>query len=138
ANKLTEFYKDKSERKNIENALLFSKDAIDFIAEYWEKEEYRKIAVWGLSRTAYSILDYLENEGYNVELVEIYDTYKAGREVFIYDKKYVLKEPSNINLDNDYFVFVASNSASQIAKLIFSEINKKDYYLCELKFITNI
>lgn len=135
-NALTEFFKSSKKKEDVQASLMFSEDAIQYVKGHWDAKEARKIAMWGYSNTALDILEFLKENYPNVELEEIYDSYKCGTTVQWNGREYFIQEPLPEKLDNDFFVFVASNSASKIAASIFKTLGKEDVFLCKLNFIT--
>lgn len=136
--KITHIFLNKSKRKRVEQSLVFSDYAIAYIKANWKYNQRKKVAIWGLSQTALNLIEFIHINYQNIEIVEIYDTFKAGKSVMIFDREYDLKSPNIENLNNDYFIFVASNSASKIAKTLFQKMNRNNVYLCHLPFITEL
>lgn len=89
----------------------------------------------GLSKTGLNIINFITAYYQNAQFKEIYDTYKAGHIVNINGKNYKILSPDKDNLNKPYFIFVALNSASKIAEVLFGELDKKDFFLCRLEFI---
>ena len=135
---LTQFFKTTKKKEEVEMALLFSEDAKEYIIQNWNCEEERQIGIWGYSKTALDIIAFLEEKYPRVRVVEVYDSFKCGNEVIIHGEKLCIKQPTVENLQNDLFIFVASNSASKIAESIFKTIRKEDVFLCKLNFITEL
>ena len=132
---LTDFFRTEKSKEEVNQSLLFHEDAIAFIKDNWKKDDKRRVAFWGYSETAGKIIEYLKNNYTQIEITEIYDTFKAGKNVKIGEIQYQIKEPTIDELTKDNFIFVASNSASKFAESIFRDMAKEDYFLCRLNFI---
>ena len=121
---ISEFYEN---RKKVEYDLpQFSKSVIDFVSSRWGKDDEWKYAFWGENDASERLYTYL-NENYpHAKYVAFYDSYKKIN----YHGK-LAEHPSNINPNDDIFIFVTGYTATDSARELFRSMGKDEsmYYL---------
>lgn len=113
-------------------SLLYYHEACQFIDEKWDKHEEIEYALWGMIENAVCIDRYIRRTFPKARLTGVYDTFKEGTY-----ENFEIEKPSKEKMMGKRFIFVASNSAADIAQELFDSIGKSadDYFICRLNFL---
>lgn len=113
------------------SALRYASSAIEYISSNWKKDSLIEYGLWGINDNAESIYQYINNNYKNAKLLKVYD---GIREVSFHGM--TGEKPGIDNIPAEMFLFVSSNTANKVALQLFNMIHKKNFFLCNLAFMS--
>ena len=112
--------------------IFYGNYAIEYIKNNWKTDEKIEYAFWGATETAVVLYKYISEKYPNAKLKKVYDF--AIKNEFL---NHSPESPDNIKKEDNYFILVTGNSASEAAKSLFTELGipQNSFFCCERKIL---
>lgn len=114
--------------------LLYCTDALAELDGLWKVSPEQSYILWGTSKNADVIFDYISKNYPQARLMKVYD-YMSKKE--FNGIQTIMPSEEECLADRDVFTIVVSNSAKQMARDLFDAVGKRKdkYVICELSFL---
>lgn len=120
---ITEKYEDKALYGKIITEDMYA--PIEYMQKHWKKDENSKYIIWGITQTAETIYQYIQEHYKNASLVGVIDMYRHTE-----FHGMVSGGTDLLEREKDALVFVTVTGANKPAIELFSRMNKRDYVIC--------
>lgn len=127
------------ERVDIEDFedIFYGAFAVEWIKENWDKNIAVEYGFWGATDTSLKLNKFIFANYPNARLIKVYD-WSVRNSIHYSEGDFIPVSLEQLECEEgrELFIFVTGNSASQAAKELFGKMNKKNYFLCERKILS--